>query len=51
MKIIEKNGAQMTFYKFEDGSHVQLRTEGKSGQPKVEITDVLKNIYEKITFT
>jgi len=45
-----ENGIRRIFCKFEDGSHIQLRTEGKSGHVKVEITDVLINTYEKITF-
>ncbi len=56
-KLIDKvtefaeNGSERIFYKFEDGSSVQMRTSGKSGHPKVEVTDIAKNIKEKITFT
>jgi len=39
----------MTFYDFEDGSRVQIRTEDKSGHPKIDITDASANTYEKIT--
>ena len=45
-----KNGAQRIFCEFEDGSLVQIRTAGKSGHPKVEIKDTVRNIDEKITF-
>ena len=34
---------------FEDGSRVLLRAESKTGVAKVEITDVYRNIHEKIT--
>jgi hypothetical protein len=37
------------YYAFADGSSVQIRDIGKSGQPKIEISDVLRNIFEKIT--
>jgi len=46
-----KNGSQRIVYIFEDGSRVQLRPSGGSGHPKIDIKDVLKNTYEKITFT
>lgn len=50
-KLIEKNGAQVqiTSCRFEDGSCIQIRPEGKSGHIKVDIKDVLANTYEKIT--
>lgn len=34
---------------FEDGSRILLRAESKTGVAKVEITDVYRNIHEKIT--
>ncbi len=55
-KLIKKdtqfanNGAERIFYKFADGSSVQIRASGKSGHPKVDIVDISKNIKEKITF-
>lgn len=47
---LEKNNIQRTFYEFNDGSSIQLRSLGKSGHPKIDIIDTLKNIEEKITF-
>ena len=47
--VLEK-GIQRIFYAFEDGSSIQIRFLGKSGQPKIDIIDTLKNIKEKITF-
>ncbi|WP_198027315.1 hypothetical protein [Candidatus Paracaedibacter symbiosus] len=35
--------------KFANGSRVAIRSEGKSGQPKVDIRDTYRNIEEKIT--
>ncbi|MDR3551337.1 MAG: hypothetical protein P4L31_08030 [Candidatus Babeliales bacterium] len=51
-EVIEslEKGGQRIFYKFSDGSTIQLRDLGKSGHPKIEILDTLKNITEKITF-
>lgn len=43
-------GIHRTFYKFADNSSLQLRSLGKSGQPKIDIIDAYKNIEEKITF-
>ena len=48
-EILDKNGSQRIFYEFKDGSQVQIRTQGKSGHPKIEIKDVSANLYEKIT--
>jgi len=45
-----ENGGQRIAYTFADGSHIQLRSLGKSGHSKIEITDRFKNIKEKITF-
>ncbi len=32
-----------------DGSRFAIRQEGKSGHPKVEITDAYRNSHEKVT--
>lgn len=45
-----KKGIERIFYEFSDGSKLQFRSLGKSGHPKIEILDTLKNIEEKITF-
>jgi hypothetical protein len=45
-----EGGVQQIRYTFKDGSRVQIRTLGKSGQPKIDIFDVIKNIDIKITF-
>ena len=50
-EVVElKKGVERIFYEFEDGSSIQFRSLGKSGQPKIDIVDTLKNIAEKITF-
>lgn len=47
---VHDEAKQRAFFKFSDGSKVQLRIEGKSGHPKVDVTDIFKNVEEKITF-
>ena len=44
------NGQKRIYATFFDGTNVQIRPQGKSGHIKLEIKDVQKNIYEKITF-
>ena len=39
------------FQKLPDGGRIEIRNTGKStGGPKIEITDMIQNILEKITF-
>jgi hypothetical protein len=49
-EVKEEKGVIRTCSKFDDNSVVQVRTIGKSGHAKVDITDTEKNIEEKITF-
>lgn len=49
-EVKEEKGVLRMCSKFDDDSIVQVRTNGKSGHPKVDITDTDRNIEEKITF-
>lgn len=46
----QDDGSLRIYSEYNDESLVQLRTMGKSGHPKVEITDAVNKIEEKITF-
>ena len=47
---VKADGSLRIFYQYKDGSYLQLRTKGKSGHVKIDITDMFKNNEEKITF-
>ncbi|WP_032113548.1 DUF637 domain-containing protein [Candidatus Paracaedibacter symbiosus] len=48
-RFITENNKSALETKFDSGSRVGIRSEGKSGQPKVDIKDIYRNIEEKIT--